>query len=267
MEWWKPRPGDENLLVYRKVLLERLTVGEPALLSWKALLTSAHHIHQNNHRLSWIVKKKPFFLLLPAFSHPPPFKESHLLPVFFAATALYCRIAPAGSYLMEDPITHEKWALFCNGWLNPEALRSGHEKPLKRRDDAEVMICLLLISFFLRVARLPEKVECVVWSCGPQCWETNLRLCLPLDLQMRGVTTLCFSKEHRSCHLWTLASRIKSRLMDGEETLGASREISPFLSRTEATVPPLLEWQPDKLVLKKLAGNQRTPFARNYWTR
>lgn len=27
---------------------------------------------------------------------------------------------PRGSYLMEDPITHEKWALFCNGWLNPE---------------------------------------------------------------------------------------------------------------------------------------------------
>lgn len=56
---------------------------------------------------------------------------------------------------MEDPITHEKWALFCNGWLNPEALRSGHEKPLKRRDDAEVMICLLLISFFLFFSELP----------------------------------------------------------------------------------------------------------------
>lgn len=29
-------------------------------------------------------------------------------------------IIPQGSCLIEDPITLEKWSLFCNGWLNPE---------------------------------------------------------------------------------------------------------------------------------------------------
>lgn len=57
---------------------------------------------------------------------------------------------------MEDPITHEKWPLFCNGWLNPEALKSAIENPLKRRDDAEVMICLLMIR--PPSPMLPEEV-------------------------------------------------------------------------------------------------------------
>lgn len=83
-----------------------------------------------------------------------PFQGVAPLARIFSATAPYCMIAPAGSYLMEDPITHEKWALFCNGWLNPEALRSAHENSLKRRDDAEVTICLLVIlSFFLLAER------------------------------------------------------------------------------------------------------------------
>lgn len=58
----------------------------------------------------------------------PLFMDSHLRLVFFrrsmAAMAPSCMIAPPGSYLIEDPITHEKWALCCNGWLNPETLRS-----------------------------------------------------------------------------------------------------------------------------------------------
>lgn len=45
---------------------------------------------------------------------------------------------------MEDPITHEKWALLGNGWLNPEpaaTIQAGEKKKkaLKRGDTAEVM--------------------------------------------------------------------------------------------------------------------------------
>lgn len=45
---------------------------------------------------------------------------------------------------MEDPITHEKWALLGNGWLNPEpaatiqAVKKKKKKALKREDTAEV---------------------------------------------------------------------------------------------------------------------------------
>lgn len=38
---------------------------------------------------------------------------------------------PPGSCLMENPITHEEWPWFCNGWINPEpgaAQREGDGK-------------------------------------------------------------------------------------------------------------------------------------------
>lgn len=48
-------------------------------------------------------------------------------------------IVPPGSCLMEDPITHEKCAMFCNGWLNPEpgatAVKFSKEERNSRGDD------------------------------------------------------------------------------------------------------------------------------------
>lgn len=73
---------------------------------------------------------------------------------------------------------------------------------------------------------------------------------------MRGVNTLRLRKGHPSCDRWMLSSRIKSKLKDGKEALSTSRGDQSFPVSHRARSP---------VVLKKLAGNQRTPLARNYW--
>lgn len=137
MKWMNPRLGEQKPCGVSVALAEKLSecVSEPT-----------------SHLEKLLPPHSPFVLF--RCFHLSPLQGVAPLARIFSATAPYCMIAPAGSYLMEDPITHEKWALFCNGWLNPEALRSAHEKSLKRRDDAEVTICLLVIlSFFLLAER------------------------------------------------------------------------------------------------------------------